>query len=341
MSAWPKALHAVAATSLSDATFHSLRTGAVKGLEADGAGCNAWIQLGLIEHSLLDPQFWSIIQTIRYARDCGDHARIRSTLRKLVDDPGLIPDNCITRTLLTRLQTLGWHVTGSGLLRDQLGQFCIFDTCMAEVILRAQWSWQFVIAQQVSRKPGLVNLQFADAGSTRHFVSTLAVGDQALFHKCLNGCHITQDGKAHCQEEGSNLCPFCDCTDSRYHRFWICERFALERAGVAPDILALVPSLPEFLTGYGWSLKPHTLHSWYSLLGSFEARGAPPIDPQGTDVHVFTDGSCLNQSFPTCRVAAWAVVLAPVGVDSLGQVVDSGPLPGLLQSACRAEIFAI
>lgn len=55
VSAWPRALHAVAATALSDATFHSLRTGAMKGLEADGAGCNAWIQLGLVEHSLVDP----------------------------------------------------------------------------------------------------------------------------------------------------------------------------------------------------------------------------------------------------------------------------------------------
>ena len=63
VAAWHRALHAIASTSLSNAAFHSLRTGAVKGLNAEGAGCNAWIQLGLIEHPLVDPQFWAIIQT--------------------------------------------------------------------------------------------------------------------------------------------------------------------------------------------------------------------------------------------------------------------------------------
>ena len=67
VAAWPRALHAVAATAVGDAVVHSLRTGAVKGLGADGAGCNAWLQLGMIENPLVDPGFWSIVQTIRCA----------------------------------------------------------------------------------------------------------------------------------------------------------------------------------------------------------------------------------------------------------------------------------
>ena len=35
VAAWPRALHAIASTTLSDAAFHSLRAGAVKGLDAD------------------------------------------------------------------------------------------------------------------------------------------------------------------------------------------------------------------------------------------------------------------------------------------------------------------
>ena len=41
----------------------------MKGLEADAAGSNAWLQLGMIEHPLADPGFWAIMQTIRCARD--------------------------------------------------------------------------------------------------------------------------------------------------------------------------------------------------------------------------------------------------------------------------------
>ena len=42
--------------------------------------------------------------------------------------------------------------------------------------------------------------------------------------------------------------------------------FEHDRAAVPSDVLALAPTLPEFLTGYGWSLRPFTLLNWYSLL---------------------------------------------------------------------------
>ena len=225
VAAWPKALHAVASTSLSDATFHVLRTGAMKGLDAEGAGCNAWVHLGMIEHCMIDPQFWSIIQTIRCARDCGDPTQVGHMLCKLVNSPDVVPANSISATLLTRLQTLGWHVGAFGQIHDQIGPFDLFHASMNEIVFRAQWAWQFVVAQHVSHRPGLANLQFADAGATRLFVSKLSLDDQELFRRCLNGCHITQDGKAYCQEGGSSQCPYCECSDSRFHRFWECDRF--------------------------------------------------------------------------------------------------------------------
>jgi ribonuclease HI len=58
-------------------------------------------------------------------------------------------------------------------------------------------------------------------------------------------------------------------------------------------------------------------------------------------VHLFTDGSCLNPAVPVCRLAAWAVVFADVEGPFAGSVVDSGPLPGMLQNSYRAEIFAV
>jgi len=107
VSAWPRALHAVASTTISDSLFHSLRAGAMRGLEADGAGSNSWLQLGLIEHALVDPQFWAIIQTIRCARDCGNPTQVLHAIDLLVSEPLALPANCISATLLTRVQTLG------------------------------------------------------------------------------------------------------------------------------------------------------------------------------------------------------------------------------------------
>ena len=114
---------------MGDAVVHSLRTGAVKGLGADGAGCNAWLQLGMIENPLVDPGFWSIVQTIRCARDCGDAAQVASALSALTSSSAGIPDNCISVTLLSRLQTLGWHIDEGGRIHDVFGRFSLFE-CM-------------------------------------------------------------------------------------------------------------------------------------------------------------------------------------------------------------------
>ena len=80
----------------------------------------------------------------------------------------------------------------------------------------------------------------------RSFVKQLGAEQREVFHKCLNGCHITQDGKKYCQGLSEDTCPYCECSDSRYHRFWECERFQAERAQVSPDVLAMVPTLPDF-----------------------------------------------------------------------------------------------
>ena len=341
VAAWPRALHAVASTTLSDASYQTLRAGAMKGLDEDGAGSNSWVHLGLVEHSMLDPQFWSLIQTVRCARDCGEAVQVARNLTSLTTQPDCLPTNCISSTLLTRLQVLGWHVHPDGFVSDEWGCFHLFGACMTEIVLRAQWAWQKVIAQQVSHRPGYQHLQFADAGDTRAFLKGLTNEDQDLFRKCLNGRHITQDGKKYCQEEGDELCPYCNCVDTRYHRFWECERFVQERSHVSSCTLALLPTAPECLTGYGWSVRPYTRLQWLRMLNEISIPLSLPLPPCSHDLHVFTDGSCLNQAHPTCRVAAWAVVLADVHAPLVSHVLDSGPLPGVLQSSYRAEIFAV
>jgi hypothetical protein len=61
--------------------------------------------------------------------------------------------------------------------------------------------------------------------------------------------------------------------------------------------------------------------------------------------HVFTDGSCFWQTQPVYRVAAWGAVLAvpfsPSWTFSAKGVLGSGGLPGICQSAFRAELYAV
>ena len=326
-----KALHAIAAVNVGDAVFHKLRSGAMKGLDSDHAGANAWIQLGLIEPCLVDPQCWAIMQTFRCVRESGEQQYVRQMLALLVegcDDP---PANSFTTTLLTRLHTLGWHVCANGDVADLFGRFCLFQISISELRFRVQWAWQFVVAQQVQHRPGFFSLADVDPAETRVWLNSLPRDDQELFKKCLNGCHITQDSKQYCQEGGTNLCPYCECVDSRYHRFWICEHFADVRKNVSDDIIALIAQAPETLTCYGWSLRPWTARRWYAQLSAIPDPLPLVLQPLANDLHIFTDGSCLNQHEISCRIASWAIVRADPG-GFCGEVLDKGPC----QAFCKA-----
>ena len=340
VAAWPRALHAIASTTMSEAAFHSLRTGAMKGIDAEAAGANAWLHLGLIEHPCTDPHFWAIIETIRCIRECGDPDQVVPRLSSMAHGTSNLPSNGITATLLTRLQVLGWTVSSSGVLTDMFGSFSLFGECLSLLVFRAQWAWHMVVATNVNHRFGLRNLHWADPGDTRAWLRTLPPDDCRLFHKCLNGSHFTQDCKVHCQETGTDQCPFCMCSDSRFHRFWECEQFNHLRAEISEGMLKLIPQLPEFLTCYGWSLKPHTLFSWYRILSHIDVPVDVVLQPMCQDTHFFTDGSCMNQAFPQVRLATWAVVVTSSN-SVCSQLVSSGPLPGILQSSYRAEIFAV
>ena len=57
--------------------------------------------------------------------------------------------------------------------------------------------------------------------------------------------------------------------------------------------------------------------------------------------HLFVDGSCLLPQHRPLRIAAWAVALAASSAQSTPQVLQAGPLPGILQTSFRAEIYAL
>eukprot|EP00435_Cladocopium_sp_Y103_P066578 s1039_g28.t2 len=282
MAAWPRGLHAIAATTISSQWFQTLRSGAMKGLLADGAGVNSHLHLGMIE--------------------------------RLSD----VPDNSITSTLATRIQILGWNVTPEGCIRDELGTFSLFDVSSQELHDRAALAWQHVISSEVQHRKGFEACHRVHAAHTREWLVLLSSSDAALFRKVLNGAHFTQDVISFSQPEYYLLV-------LRLHRQQVSQ------------ILAV-------LTSCGWSLQPCTCHAWQCLLAQMPDPDPVAYAPAPCDVvHMFTDGSCLNQHDRDCRIASWVVVHADPAASTLegSHVVDSGPLPGLLQNAYRAEVYGV
>lgn len=341
VAAWPRALHAVSATALGHSWFQQLRSGAMKGLGVDFAGANSHIHLGMVEIPETDPQFWAIMQTFRLVRDCGNHKEVRHNLAALAHGQIRLPNNGITTTLMERIQALGWHISPLGCISDHFGVFSLFNTSLAEIKLRAGFAWTRVVAEAVGHRPGFQQLHLADPVQTRRWLKGLNTTDRALMHKALNGTHISQDGLKYCQQASSDLCQFCGSSDSRFHRFWVCPYFQDFRAACSADVWALIPKLPSFLTEYGWSLQAATKRQWYEMLNAIAPHPLPGTQPKGQFLQLFTDGSCIHQSFAEYRFAAWAVIVAQEDDLEAGVILDCGHLPGMLQTAYRAEIYAV
>ena len=342
-AAWPQGLHGIAATAISQATYQTLRAGAMKGLKVDVAGANAAVHLGMVEKCCVDPFCWSILQTLHLTRECGVSHRVESVLADIAMGQTSIPGNSITHTLFGRIIALGWHVAPDGKIHDMIGSFSLFEISAVELRYRVERHWPHVVAEAVRHRPNFVGLGEVDVEATREWMQSLDPADQGLFRKVLNGTHITQDGKKHCQEAELDVCPFCDCTDSRYHRFWQCERFAHRRSHVTAMDAEAILSLPDAVTCCGWALAPSTRLEWDQYFVGLQLTRPPRAQAKGA-LHLFTDGSCYLQHSPQLRYAAWAVVQATEASAHSFEgttLVKSGPLPGLLQSAVRAEVFAI
>ena len=149
--------------------------------------------------------------------------------------------------------------------------------------------------------------------------------------------------KKHCQESDSDVCPFCPCSDSRFHRFWECPQFASHRKHLSEFDLNTVVSLPECLTACGCALHPTTQWEWLQHLASVPNPCPRPLQLTGP-LHLFTDGSCHNQHCAVTRFAGWSVILASfdwVSPPGSSRELAVGHLPGILQSAVRAETFAV
>ena len=146
-------------------------------------------------------------------------------------------------------------------------------------------------------------------------------------------------GSEHAAHDRSRdgLCPQCQVPDTRQHRVCVCPRFeGCRPPGV--DVVGMWEASPK-------CVRHHLLPSANPHLGAFKAYLHTLPDGTGNFAcaaedrarhHVFTDGSCFQESFPGFSLAAWAAISA-----TTGKIIGCAPVHGVLQTAPRAEIMAI
>lgn len=342
-AAWPKGLHGVAATSVSFSKLQTARAGAMKALNSNGSGCNASIQLGLIESPITDPHFWSIMETFRSIRDSHSSVALSPLIHAALLNPSPLPRGGPTRALVDRIHFLGWSIDEQLQVCDSLGSFHLFRVSPGELFHRAALSWTRVVASSVSDRPIFGGLEQIDAKDTRKFLKTLSQQDQGILRKSLNGAHFTNDALCYFSGSGSSKCSFCHQEDSRYHRYWECPIFEPHRQECPTDVRALIPELPPCLTQAGWSICPSTQEEWSRALLAIPEPEIPQMPSdfiQGNWIDIFSDGSCFWPTSHGYSVASWAITFASQEISwNHSTVLAAGALPGLFQSAFRSEIF--
>eukprot|EP00438_Fugacium_kawagutii_P001634 Skav211752 [mRNA] locus=scaffold1548:659930:672993:- [translate_table: standard] len=211
-------------------------------------------------------------------------------------------------------------------------------TVLEELQFRAEQMWPLVVGCSVAHRHHFAEFHRVDPVETRAWLQLLSKDDAGSFRTLLNGTFFTSDSAKHWND--GYTCRFCDCSDGRFHRFWQCGLFDEQRQQIPPDIWELIPDLPETLTCLGWSLRPATMDTWLRMLAQiphYDIRRAVLLASEGIN-RIYTDGSCFHQHDRVIRHAAWASVL---DTGSGFQIVAQGVLPGVLQSAFRAELYAV
>lgn len=345
--AWPRGLFGVASAPVGRAVWLRCRRSATKALSFNKPGVNPAVLLGVVESSV-DPEFVALVQTVADTREHCSREFWTSELFPVAIGSLPCPPSSPTMVLLERLQTVGLSVRADGTWVDEIGCFQPWQIGHAELYHGLQWAWQKHVAAQVAHRSDFDGLARVDALTTRVALSSLPVDQQALFRLGLSGGLFTQNAHSH-WNGASDACRWCGQTDSLHHQYYICPQFGDLRANLAPDVIRLRDSLPPVLALRGWAVHPSTHLQWCRLLDSL-SRAVPQLgcplafDTDGWN-HVFTDGSCLWQSNPAYRVAAWGAVLAvPPSAQwslSVRGVLGAGPLPGICQTSYRSELYAL
>lgn len=340
--AWPRALHACSIVSIGLNHFGSLRSGALKALNANKVGANPMAHLGSVSLAS-DPEAWATLQTIKDARNLSNQCELRLALALACHEGLKIPANGPASILLERCKNLGWIFGRDGRCYDQFGHFDVFVNSWAEIKMRAQCGWPKRLAVELAHRPSFAGIQFADLDLVQKSLSHFGEADRVFLRSALDGTLYCDIGKTKDQRGSSSCCLFCGKEDSFRHRLWECPSFAECRSQA--KFRDLIPHLPSCLVCHGW---PTISFAWTQLVRYFDRIGRVdkeliwPTEPLPSVVDLFVDGSCACPQEPRLRFASWAVTIAMPNFECFDfRLLHSGHLAGVIQSSYRAELTAL
>ena len=338
---WPRLLHGISGLWISAEHTKKLRCMAMQCLGWKRKGASSVIQIGLHHHTMADPGYYSLTQTILDFRRLSSLGDIDYTVCAIAHGeyprypPGPIG------AFLHRLHEIGWSWEAGGFLTDHHGMSLhIQDSPIQLLTLRLREAWGFMIGGQVSDRKSFAGMQHVDLHMSHLFEDEWPPDQAGFLRAARNGTFFTRDAQVYSAKAPNKHCAFCGELDSVEHRHWDCPQFHAQRKHVSSADMHALLQLPECCRVRGW--MTHSLahldfvRSLDSVPDTTSRFGCDaPLGP----LHLFTDGSCANPGIAPIRLASWAVVVGCLDTQTF-LPVSSGGVCGGLQTIVRAEITA-
>ncbi|CAE7600361.1 Pol [Symbiodinium necroappetens] len=336
---WAKALHGISGTPLAESVVHSLRTSATSSLRIRPGGSSSLLRLSTAPLMTADPGFYQLLCCVLDARRMAHKVpnflslwRHFSSLRDGRQLHGPLSK------LTSVLAQVGWAVQLPPWVMDHHGIVHNLLDLPGPLLRRLlEQAWLGFVACQHSHRKTMSNLCGIDLALLRATQLALGALDAARLAAIQSGAFWCGQQQARFDMGQTGLCPLCQVEDSVEHRLRHCPRYAAARVEHA-WVLDMWDELPVSVTHHLLPpANPHLpalhrlLQDGLDTTGQFFCKGSG----SGWQC-LFTDGSCHTSRSADLALAGWGVILA-----NTGQAVACGTVPGLLQTAPRAEILAL
>ena len=331
---WAKALHGAPSCRIGMQHLAQLRTVALRNLRLSKAGVNSMLRLSLSTTPCADPGLYQLIVTVTtFQRMCWKmQSFIENWNTWMQLFQGALGQGPYAK-LQEQLSLIHWRMHGP-LLYDHDGVMIAFLTIHPdELRTLLHDAWLQFVSSRVAHRKTMHDLMGLDPGLLRESQRGRDALQLALLGSLNAGAFIDQAAHSRYDLTKDGLCRHCRTLDSQEH--WLTcplKEQLRQQAGLADGMLHGTTSalrlhlLPDRNPEIAW-FKHH--------FAGLEASIDYWLQPQRDVEHLFTDGSCVGADSPV-PYASWAVVSA-----TQARPLSMGHLPGLMQSAARAEIYAI
>ena len=336
---WARALHGIAGCPLGDSHLSALRARATAALKIRPGGSSSLLRLSIAPDMCTDPgfyQLWRCVSDLRRMSHKLD-GFLRMWRGFMASFDGRVLPGPFTK-LVQVFSQVGWSIQVPPLVWDHEGlQHDLLRTPASLLRRRLEHAWLRFVACAHRHRATMHDLEGIDPSLLQADVAGLSALDAARLAAVRSGAFLFDHMQSRFDLTKTGICEHCGVEDDPEHRVCHCPKFQ-EARSPHEWVCPRWHSLPKCMTHHLLPPdNPHLPAVRRLLQGLGDFSGVFACSGFGTGwQHLFTDGSCSDVWSPDFSLAAWGVIHSQHNA-----ALACGPVPGILQTAPRAEMWAV